>query len=406
MANAFDSQEAFNNALMGLGIGLMTPRSRGGGVAAGLGEWQRQMYIQQQLARQREQDERARQVEALNKRKMEQDLETGSLQLAAARQAEAQAAAMRQQAAQIRDQISAQRPDLLPLFDMDQKAAIDRMYPKPGEGFTLSPGAVRYGADGKPVAENPRSAEDDEFIRAMRAAGVDPASPKGQQLIQARLSKLASHPAGVNVSYGAPFPGVNPSTGELMLYQAGNRGGPPVSTGLAPPPVAPKEPTEGQTNSFMYANRAMTAHQIIEQTATPGVVAQKTAKQMSESVPIIGGMTGLIGNASVSANAQQLDQAERNFVNAVLRKESGAVINPDEFNNARKQYFPQPGDSAAVIKQKAENRRQAIQGLTAGAGPLQPRIGTPQAPATSAPTQAPATDTGRLRYNPATGRVE
>jgi len=36
----------------------------------------------------------------------------------------------------------------------------------------------------------------------------------------------------------------------------------------------------------------------------------------------------------------------------VLRKESGAAIAASEFDNAEKQYFPQPGDSDQVISQK------------------------------------------------------
>lgn len=57
---------------------------------------------------------------------------------------------------------------------------------------------------------------------------------------------------------------------------------------------------------------------------------------------------------------QKLDQAQRNFVNAVLRKESGAAISPSEFDSASKQYFPQPGDGPDVIRQKAQNRATAI----------------------------------------------
>lgn len=43
-----------------------------------------------------------------------------------------------------------------------------------------------------------------------------------------------------------------------------------------------------------------------------------------------------------SAERQKFEQAKRNFVNAVLRNESGAVIADSEFKNADKQYFPQP----------------------------------------------------------------
>jgi hypothetical protein len=62
---------------------------------------------------------------------------------------------------------------------------------------------------------------------------------------------------------------------------------------------------------------------------------------------------------------QQLDQAKRDFVNAVLRRESGAVIADSEFDNADKQYFPQVGDSKDVIEQKARNRAVAIEGMKA-----------------------------------------
>lgn len=66
---------------------------------------------------------------------------------------------------------------------------------------------------------------------------------------------------------------------------------------------------------------------------------------------------------------QQYDQAQRDFINAQLRKESGAAIGESEFENARRQYFPQPGDSPQVIKQKAQNRQIAIDAMHRTAGP-------------------------------------
>jgi len=52
----------------------------------------------------------------------------------------------------------------------------------------------------------------------------------------------------------------------------------------------------------------------------------------------------------------------------VLRRESGAVISPEEFNNARKQNFPEPGDQPATLEQKRKNRDLVISGLATGAG--------------------------------------
>ena len=65
----------------------------------------------------------------------------------------------------------------------------------------------------------------------------------------------------------------------------------------------------------------------------------------------------------MSDTNQKAEQAQRNFVNAILRQESGAVISPVEFENAKKQYFPSVGDSEEVKKQKAENRRVAIESI-------------------------------------------
>jgi hypothetical protein len=63
-----------------------------------------------------------------------------------------------------------------------------------------------------------------------------------------------------------------------------------------------------------------------------------------------------------------MEQAQRDFVNAILRKESGAAISPTEFASASKQYFPQPGDSPAVIAQKANNRTITMKGLANASG--------------------------------------
>jgi hypothetical protein len=95
-----------------------------------------------------------------------------------------------------------------------------------------------------------------------------------------------------------------------------------------------------------------------------------------------------------SPDRQKAVQAQRNFINSILRRESGAVISDPEFSNARQQYFPQPGDSPEVIKQKRENRASAIRGLMREAGgSYKPPKGweDPNSlPSYYAPKQAPA----------------
>jgi len=74
-------------------------------------------------------------------------------------------------------------------------------------------------------------------------------------------------------------------------------------------------------------------------------------------------------NILTSSLMQQIQQAERNFLNAKLRQESGAAIGADEFTNGQKQYFATPGDSPEVIKQKEANRKLVIQNMIRSAGP-------------------------------------
>lgn len=66
--------------------------------------------------------------------------------------------------------------------------------------------------------------------------------------------------------------------------------------------------------------------------------------------------------------AKQFNQARNNFINAVLRRESGAAIAQSEYDNADRQYFPVEGDTPPVIAQKARNRAVALAGLQAEAG--------------------------------------
>lgn len=75
-----------------------------------------------------------------------------------------------------------------------------------------------------------------------------------------------------------------------------------------------------------------------------------------------------LGKAIFGSDAQEFRQAERNFINAVLRRESGAAIADSEFDSAREQYIPQPGDSEATLQQKTRNREVVFKGLRMSSG--------------------------------------
>ena len=122
--------------------------------------------------------------------------------------------------------------------------------------------------------------------------------------------------------------------------------------------------TESQSNAALFSARASEAQDIINKIGTDYSVTGLNAKRSVEWLPGI----GAAANAMMSKNQQSIEQAQRDFINAVLRKESGASISPQEFENAQKQYFPQPGDGADVIKQKDKNRQTAIAGLEVASG--------------------------------------
>ena len=47
------------------------------------------------------------------------------------------------------------------------------------------------------------------------------------------------------------------------------------------------------------------------------------------------------------------------FVNSQLRQESGAAIGDSEYESARKEYFPVPGDTEAIFAAKKKRRQRA-----------------------------------------------
>lgn len=80
------------------------------------------------------------------------------------------------------------------------------------------------------------------------------------------------------------------------------------------------------------------------------------------------GFQSLLPNGAQGKDVQSQEQAERNYINAVLRRESGAAISPEEFASASKQYFPRYGDSADLIAQKKANRDQVNKTFEAESG--------------------------------------
>ncbi len=96
-----------------------------------------------------------------------------------------------------------------------------------------------------------------------------------------------------------------------------------------------------------------------QRTLQAGIVIDKIGEQFTGA----GSQLGWVPNFLRSDERQQYEQAQRNFINAVLRRESGASIAPTEFESASLQYFPQRGDKPDTLVQKKQNRDLVIQSL-------------------------------------------
>jgi hypothetical protein len=138
-------------------------------------------------------------------------------------------------------------------------------------------------------------------------------------------------------------------------------------------PTVDSAKAAGFYDRMVASERALSDPRNIEAAVDRGNIALKAAA----------GLTPLrIGAGYLPKEFQKFDQAQRDFVNAILRRESGAVISDSEFANAAQQYFPQPGDTPEVIEQKAQNRAIAIEGIRrAGLPSLGPdAVGTGNTP--------------------------
>lgn len=105
----------------------------------------------------------------------------------------------------------------------------------------------------------------------------------------------------------------------------------------------------GSTAQFTaanYANRLEQANQVVNQ-LSPNL-KNMSYLQLKSAMLLPSGLQ--------KPEIQQYSQASKNFINAVLRRESGAAISPSEFDTAYSQYLIKPGDSEAVVQQKEKNR--------------------------------------------------
>lgn len=140
--------------------------------------------------------------------------------------------------------------------------------------------------------------------------------------------------------------------------------------------------TEGQSKALLFGTRMQASEKVLTD-------LEKSGKLFSTPGAGAGFGIGSAVNLINSKEGQQLDQAKRDFLTAVLRRESGAVIADTEFASGNQQYFPQIGDSKEVIAQKKANRELATRGILAEVPDSENRVAQVRGPG-AAPSGAPA----------------
>jgi hypothetical protein len=198
------------------------------------------------------------------------------------------------------------------------------------------------------TATNARSAADAAAARGVTMRGQDMTDARTRESTLATMTK--------------PFEVTLPD-GSSALAQQDKQGNIRQVQGYGPK-AGSKPLNEGQAKALGYGTRMQESAKILESLDgkySPSGINAKLGAENSFG----GSVTGPIANSLLSDNSQQAEQAQRDFVNAILRRESGAAISSSEFDNARKQYFQQPGDSPAVKMQKKRNRELAINGVLA-----------------------------------------
>lgn len=228
-----------------------------------------------------------------------------------------------------------------PLSSLEEFPAVASMYKRAAETLKTF--------DDLTAAPEPAD-EYGRYVQEQRAAGQEPLS----RIDYAQAKK------GSETIYGPD--------GQVIVQRGA--GGPPKLTVDA-----------AKNTGFLVRTRE--ANEVLNSIEGQGT---RFGQQALENVPM-----GL-GNYGRDPEFQKFDQARRDFVNAILRRESGAVISDQEFENANQQYFPVPGDSPEVIAQKRRNRETTIQGLEIGSGDGAAYVNSQQPAAPAQPAQEAAPD--------------
>jgi hypothetical protein len=125
------------------------------------------------------------------------------------------------------------------------------------------------------------------------------------------------------------------------------------------------KPTESQAASAAFANRMQGA----EKEFRP--VTESSTGFADRAADVITGGSGFLRNKLTSDKYQSAIAAKKEWIAALLRKDSGAAVSDTEFEYYNDVYFPKAGQSEVLVKQYERARERAYEGLKQGLTPEQ-----------------------------------
>lgn len=199
--------------------------------------------------------------------------------------------------------------------------------------------------------------------------------------------------------------GLSPGTPEhqnFMLTQGRSEGfaltvGPDGTVSLAQGGAKVKPLTESQSKSATFAVRAEGALPILDEFDTELTSAIQRA---AGSDP-----TGVIRGSVQTPEFQKAQQASEEFLQAILRKDTGAAITEQEQALYGNTYIPRPGDSPAIVAQKRVSRKRALEALKSGMS-ADAILAQENALARVGSDTEPKAGKVTHRWNPETGQLE
>jgi len=163
--------------------------------------------------------------------------------------------------------------------------------------------------------------------------------------------------AGGQISRDGRFYPINPPSGLSVTTN------PDGTTSVVQGPGAGKAFTEGQSKDNVYSTRARgalpTADEYADYLADYG-------NSLLDNDP-----TGIARGALQNPDYQVARTAADEFLQAILRKDTGAAITEQEQILYGRTYFPVPGDDQKVRAYKREARQRAVAAIEAGMTPAQ-----------------------------------